>query len=241
MWGKWFYFIEDTITNFSYDCRYHTNIKQRNERLLQTQEEFRHEELQEGPLTWKHLKLLNRCGISETFISIDIRGLESNTELRTILFKEGGIDTIMNSSQSNNKQREHNCIKVLIKPIEPPRTRPNKHTDHGLNEGDQLQYRISMNMESRQRQEGAQGSFSTDVRLNRKLIQCIQVIEQTEHESDDQSTLRTMKRRTWCTYEQGKLRDIIFRQETRSQDLEITWRTLTEPTKTTARSCAHQL
>ena len=146
----------------------------------------------------------------------------------------------MKSSQSNVKS-EHNCIMSLAKPIEPPRIKPNKHTDHGLNEGDQLQVNLSMNMESRQRQERAQGSFSTDVRLNRKLIQCIQATEQTKHQSDDQPPLRTMKRLTWCTYEQGKRRDVIFRQETRSQDLEVTWRTLTEPTKTAARTCAHQL
>ena len=47
-------------------------------------------------------------------------------------------DAIMNCLQSNIKQEEHNCIKALVKPIEPLCTKHTKRADHGLNEGDQL-------------------------------------------------------------------------------------------------------
>ena len=143
----------------------------------------------------------------------------------------------MKSSQANIKLG-HNCIKALTKSIKSSCT---KLAGPCLYKGDHPQLELSMTMRSIQRQIRTQGSLPAYVRLNRKLIQCTQRTEQTEHQSDDQPTLQTMKRLTWCTYEQGKSRDVIFRLETRSLDSEVTWRTLTEPTKTAARSCAHQL
>ena len=105
------------------------------------------------------------------------------------MFKEGGIDAIMNSSQDNIKQEEHSCIMALVKPIEPPCTNSTKLVGHCLYERDHPQLGLSMNMESRQRQVGTQGSLSTEIRLNKKMVQRIQVIEQTEHQPDDQPTL----------------------------------------------------
>ena len=188
-----FYFIEDTIVNFSSCCRYFTDSQQ----VLQRKKELgmntitkrtqcntipnkdtKHVRLQDGTLIGKHLNLLHSYGISETFNLDDSKKLENNAELRTIMFKEGGIDAIMNSSQLNNKIEEHNCIMTLIKPIEPPCAKPNILAGHCLYEGDHPPLGLNMNMESRQRQVGTPGSLSTDIRLNRKLVQRIQLTEQ---------------------------------------------------------------
>ena len=65
------------------------------------------------------LDLLNSYGISKAFNLDDIRRHKGNAELRTILFKEEGNDTVMDSLQSKTKQEELNCINALTKPIEP--------------------------------------------------------------------------------------------------------------------------
>ena len=107
------------------------------------------------------MKLLNGCGILETFTSIDIRGLESNAELRTILFKE----------------EEHNCIMALAKPIEPPCIKPTERADHGSNKGDQLQNGLIMNIEAWQEQEETKESLIVTCKQNRRLIPRIQATE----------------------------------------------------------------
>ena len=101
-----FYFIEDEITNFSYDCRYHTKIELRTDRLLQTRREFRHKELQEGPLTWKHVHLLSNHEVSTAFTFDNTRNHEGNAELRAILFEEGGNDP--NMDHEDNLQTKTN-------------------------------------------------------------------------------------------------------------------------------------
>ena len=97
----------------------------------------------------------------------------------------------MNSSQSNIKQEEHNCIKTLVKPIESTCTKPTELADHGLSEGDHLQLGLSMNMELRQRQEGTQGSLLTAIKQNRNrgLFPSQQTTEQAEHQPVCQPTL----------------------------------------------------
>ena len=142
----------------------------------------------------------------------------------------------MNSSQFNNKQEEHNCIMTLIKPIEPPCAKPNKLAGHCLYEGDHPPLGLNMNMESSQRQVETPGSLSTDIRLNRKLVQRIQLTEQAESQSVGQLTLRAMERSAWCTNERGNPRVVIFGLEIRGQDEEVTQRVLTQATKTAARS-----
>ena len=133
-----FYFMQDTIVDISFCCRYHTNVKQQAVGLLQLQSissrtyttakeqcstkakgDIKQRELQEGTLTWMDLDLLNSYGISKAFNLDDIRRHKGNAELRTILFKEEGNDTVMDSLQSKTKQEELNCINALTKPIEP--------------------------------------------------------------------------------------------------------------------------
>ena len=65
----------------------------------------------------------------------------------------------MNSSQSNNNQGEHNCIKTLIKSIESSCTNSTKRAGHCLYEGDHPQLGLSMNMEAWQEKEETQGSL----------------------------------------------------------------------------------
>ena len=132
-----FYFIGDTIVDIPFYCRYHTDVQQpvgmlqlqKTSKLTftkgkaqcstKTKEDIKYEELQEGTLAWIHLNLLNNYEISKAFNLDDIRRHQGNEKLRTILFKEGGIDTIMDSLQSKTKQEEHDCINTLAKPTEP--------------------------------------------------------------------------------------------------------------------------
>ena len=81
--------------------------------------------------------------------------IQQLAELRTILFKEGGIDTIMDGLQSNIKQEKYNCIKTLVKPIESSCTKPTELADHCLNEEGYLPNGIIINIEAWQDQEEA--------------------------------------------------------------------------------------
>ena len=232
-----FYFIEDEITNFSYDCRYHTNIKQSTERLLQTQEEFRHEELQEEPLTWKHVNLLSNHEVSTASTVDNTRNHEGNAELRTILFKEGGIDAIMKSSQFNIKLG-HNCIMILLKPIEPSCTKLNERADHGLNKGDHLQIGLNIYMQAWQDQWETKGSLPIAFNQNRMLFPSQQATEQQRHQTAWQTTLRALERLSWCVFEHEIPRNGISRHGRLHQDLEASQRILTEATRLAPRSLA---
>ena len=138
----------------------------------------------------------------------------------------------MKSSQFNIKLG-HNCIKALIKPIEPPCT---KHADHRLKEGDQLQDGLNMNMKAWQEQEETQGSLPANIRQNKRLFPGQQATEQQRHRPAWQPTLRALERLAWCVYEHGISKNGIFRHERRSQDSELARRVLTEPTRTATRS-----
>ena len=67
---------------------------------IQAEGDIKPKELQEGTLAWMHVDLLDSHGISKAFNVDDSRKHEGNAELRTIMFKEGGIDAIMDSPQS---------------------------------------------------------------------------------------------------------------------------------------------
>ena len=232
-----FYFIEDEITNFSYDCRYHTNSEQRTEGQLQTQKEFRHEELQEGPLLRKHLKLLHSYGISTTFNLDDSKKHESNAELRTILFKEGGIDAIIDSPQSKAKEEKHNCIIALAKPIEPIEL-----ADFCLKtKEDHFQIGLNNNMEAWQDYEAPKEELPAAHKQNSSIQRNMPATKQVEYQSSGQPSLRTMERPTWCTYERGNPRVVIFGHGILSQDLELARSGLTEPTRAAPRSRVRQL
>ena len=143
----------------------------------------------------------------------------------------------MKSSQFNIKY-VHNCIKALIKPIEPPCT---KHADHSLKEGDQLQDGLNMNMKAWQEQEETQGSLLANIRQNRRLFSGQQATEQQRHRPAWQLTLQAMARLTWCTLEHENPRVVIFGHGILSQDLELARSGLTEPTRAAPRSRVRQL
>ena len=147
----------------------------------------------------------------------------------------------MTSLQSNIKQEEHNCIKSLVKSIKSSCTKPTKLAGHCLYEGDHPQLGLSMNLEAWKEQEETQGSLPASIRQNRTLILYRQTTEQVEYQSVGQPTLRTMEHPTWCTYERGNPRDVIFGQERRGQDSELARRVLTEPTRSAPRSRVRQI
>ena len=147
----------------------------------------------------------------------------------------------MDSLQSNIKQEEHNCIKTLVKPIESICATPTELADHCVNEEDYLPNELIINMEAWQDQEEAKGSCLIKQEHNRRLFQSPQTTEPAEDQVVYQTTLRAIERLTWCTYQRGNPRNGIFRHEIRSQDSKITQRVLTEPTRTTTRSCVRQL
>ena len=72
---------------------------------------------------------------------------------------------------------------------------------------------------------------------NRRLIPRIQVIEQAEHPPSCQPTLRAIERLAWCVFEHGISKNGISRHGILSQDLELAWRVLIEPTRPAPRSC----
>ena len=145
-----------------------------------TEEDIEQRELQAGTLAWIHLNLLNIYGVSKAFNLDDLRRHEGNAELRTILFKEGGNDTIMDSLQSETKQEEHNCINALAKPIE-----PTELADFCLKiKKGHIQNGLHMNMKTWQGQERTKGSLPTATkqnRGNRRLDLIPQAAEQAEH------------------------------------------------------------
>ena len=143
----------------------------------------------------------------------------------------------MKSSQLNIKL-EHNCI---IKPIEPPCTSSTKLAGHCSYEGDHHQLGLSMNLEACQEQEETKESLTVTCKLNRRLIPRIQATEQPRHRPAWQPSLRIMKHPTWCTYEQGNPRVVIFGHGILSQDLELARSVLTEPTRAAPRSRVRQL
>ena len=146
----------------------------------------------------------------------------------------------MNSSQSNIKLG-HNYIKALVKPIEPPCTKPTKHADYGLNKGDHLQIRLNLNMEAWQDYEKAREDPPATYKQNRNPYKCAQTAEQQIHQTVCQLTLQAMARLAWCTLEHENPRDGIFRHERRSQHSELAQRVLTEPTRSAPRSRVRQL
>ncbi|XP_057550658.1 uncharacterized protein LOC130828714 [Amaranthus tricolor] len=159
--------------------RYHTNSEQRTEGQLQTQKEFRHEELQEGPLLRKHLKLLHSYGISTTFNLDDSKKHESNAELRTILFKEGGIDAIIDSPQSKAKEEKHNCIIALAKPIEPIEL-----ADFCLKtKEDHFQIGLNNNMEAWQDYEAPKEELPAAHKQNSSIQRNMPATKQVEYQS----------------------------------------------------------
>ena len=147
----------------------------------------------------------------------------------------------MNSLQTKTKQEEHNCIKTLVKPNDLACTKPTERADFYLRiKGNHLQSRLNINMEAWQRQEEAKGILPTAAKQNRRLNLSPQAAEQQRHRTVCQPTLRAMKNLAWCMDECGNSKEGIFIHEIRSQDSKIIRRVLTEPTRTSARSCARQ-
>ena len=121
---------------------------------------------------------------------------------------------------------------ALAHPIEPM-----KLADFCLkNKEDHLQNWLIMNIEVWQEQEETRKSLTVTYKQNRRLIHYIQTTEQAKYRSAGQPTLRTMERPTWCTYERGNPRVVIFGHEIRSQDPRMMELALTEPTITAPRS-----
>ena len=250
-----FYFMEDTIIDIHPVCRYYTNDEQRTVKVLQPQNglkkqtiveeeqcniqakgDIKSKELQEGTLAWMHVDLLDSHGISKAFNVDDSKKHEGNAELRTILFKEGGIDAIMDSPQSKAKEEKHNCIIALAQPIEPM-----KLADFCLeNEEDDLQNRLSINMELRQRQEGKQGSLLIAIKQNRNmnLFPSLQTAESTKHHIACQPTFGALERLALCLHKHGDPSNGISRHGRLHQDLEASQRILTEATRPAPRSLA---
>ena len=164
-------------------------IKEKEQCNTTTNKDTKHDRLQDRILIWMHLNLRNSYGILKTFTFVDIRGLEGNAELRTILFQEGGIDTIMDGLQPYIKQEKHNCIKTLVKPIKSSCTKPTELADHCLNKEGHLQKGIFMNMEAWQDQEEAKGSLPAKQEQNKRLLQSSQTAELAEHHIVCQTTL----------------------------------------------------
>ena len=230
-----FCFIEDTIADFAVCCRYHTDEIQQAVGTLQQEEQNK----AKAASVSKHNKqqnnivaenLLKFNGILETFNVDDHNKHKGNAELRTILFKEGGIDAIIGSPQSKSKEEQHNCIIVLTQPIEPMKCLENKEDD--------LQNRLSINMELRQRQEGKQGSLLIAIKQNRNmnLFPSLQTAESTKHHIACQPTFRALERLALCMHEHGDPRNGISRHGRLHQDSEASQRTLTEATRPAPRS-----
>ena len=230
-----FCFIEDTIADFAVCCRYHTDEIQQAVGTLQQEEQnkakaasvSKHNKQQNNIIAENLLKF---NGILETFNVDDHNKHKGNAELRTILFKEGGIDAIIGSPQSKSKEEQHNCIIVLTQPIEPMKCLENKEDDH--------QNRLSINMELRQRQEGTQGSLLTAIKQNRNMNQfpSLQTAESTKHHIACQPTFRALERLALCMHEHGDPRNGISRHGRLHQDSEASQRTLTEATRPAPRS-----
>ena len=192
--------------------------------------------MHEGTQTALLLHPLINYKTSKTFSLKNIKRHEGNAELRTILFKEGGIDAIMKSPQSNIKLG-HNCITTLTKYFKSSCT---KLAGPCLYKGNHPQFGLSMNMGSIQGQIRTQGSIPIYVRPNRKLAQCKQVTKQTEHQPGEQLTLRALKHPAWCVCEHETSRHGIFGHGRRGQDSKNTQRDLTKPRGTAARSPTRQ-
>ena len=88
------------------------------------------------------------------------------------LFKLNISDAIMKSSQSIIKL-EHNCIKALAKPREPPCTKPTKRANHGLNEGDHPLIGLNLNMEAWQGYKEAREDLPAICKQNRNIYKSI--------------------------------------------------------------------
>ena len=137
---------------------------------------------------------------------------------------------------TNNKQEEQNWINILAKP-----TKPNELADFRWRiKEDHLQTGLNINIEAWQDQEGSKGSLPTAARQNRRLNQSPQATEQTEQQTACQPTLRAIESPTWCMNERGNSEEGIFIHGPRSPDPRTMLITLREPTRTAARSCAHQ-
>ena len=112
--------------------------------------------------------------------------------------------------------------------------------DVTIEEG-QSQARPSMNMESRQEQEVTKESLTITRKQNRRLLQSPQTTEPAARHVICQTTLQGLERSAYCVFEHGNLENSISRHGILSQDLELAWRTLTEPTRPAPRSRVRQL
>ena len=102
-------------------------------------------------------------------------------------------------------------------------------------EEDQSQARPSMNEESREDQEVTKESLTKTRKQNRRLFQSP---KPAEHQVYCQPTLPASKQLACCVFELGISKNVIFGHGRLSQNLELAWRTLTEPTRPAPRSYA---
>ena len=110
-----------------------------------------------------HFDLLDNYGISNAFNLDDSQRHEDNSELRTILIKEGGNATIMDNLQYKSKHVEHNCFSTL--------TESTELADFFLkNKEDHLQDGLNIYMQAWQDQGGTKGNLPTANNQNRRLF-----------------------------------------------------------------------
>ena len=146
-------------------------------------------------------------------------------------------DAIMDSPQSKAKEEKHNCINALAQPIEPMEL-----ADFCLKtKEDHLKIGLNINMEAWKDYQVPKEELPAARKQNRSIQRSMPATEQAEYQSAGQPTLRTMERPTWCTYERGNPRVVIFGHEIRSQDPRMMEIALTEPTRIAPRSRVRQL
>ncbi|XP_057544449.1 uncharacterized protein LOC130823730 [Amaranthus tricolor] len=211
------------------------NIKEKEQCNTTSDKDIKCEKLQEGTLIWEYLDL-----ISKVFTVNNTGRHESNAELRTILFKEGGNDPNMGSPQAKISQAKKNQGGYMAdQPIDwmftnlPADLAEHTDLDATIEEG-QSQARPNMSIQAWQSKEESMRNVTATLKQYKDMHSGQQT---TEQPSDDQPTLRTIERLVWCTYQHGNSRDGIFGHGRKSQDSELARRVLTEPTRLAPRSC----